>query len=272
MKEPCIDAIKLLNELISAVNIIYYSSSKYRIDHHSEEYEAYQETTSTLTKLYGEIISALYNIIMKIEPRELVEHINRQHDIHHVVSTLIVHGMLSDRDKFMAIEPAKLVKALEKLLFDTYRYKAELKLPDILAKLRVGDKLLVKEYGNVFNGINIYTHKKKYLNLLLKHYADELPTELREEALNVIYNDTGNELIKALDENNYDEMIEILRNPPKIITDKAIKEIVWPRLNNHINKLLDKNANKALELITNLLDKLTWISHDNPLYSPKAKL
>jgi len=271
-KEPSIDIIKLLNELVSTVNIIYYSSSKYRIEHFSEEYEAYQKTTSTLTKLYGEIISALYNVIMKVEPKDLIEYINRQRDIHHVVSTLIAHKMLSDCEKFVTIEPAKLVKALEKLLFDTYYYKIELKAPEVLTKLKISDKLLVKEYGNVFNGIDVYTHDKKYLNLLLKYYADELPTEFREKALNVIYNDTRNELIKALNENNYDEMIEILKNSPKIISDKAIKEIVWPRLNNHINKLLSKNADKALEFTTNMLNKLKWTGRDEPLYTLKTKL
>lgn len=67
-------------------------------------------------------------------------------------------------------------------------------------------------------------------------------------------------------------MIEILESLPKIVSAKAVKDIVWPRLNNYINKLLDENVDKALEFITNMLNKMGHDTYNNPLYLLRAKL
>lgn len=267
-----INAVELLSRLISLINHVYMTSSKYKSELYVEERETYYESTSILTELYNRVISTLQDVIIRINPSKLIEYVNKQHSIHHTISTLVKYRMLHERSKFIRIEPVKLVNALEKLLFETYYYRIELKTPSMLVKLGINDKILVREYNDIFNKIDVRSHDKKYLNLLLEYYANELPEEFKFKALTIIYEAATKELESALDKSDYDKAIEILRDLPKIVSEKAINDIMWPRLNDYINKLLNKNVDKALELITNILNKLKWITRDSSLYLLKAKL
>ncbi len=267
-----IEGLNVLDDLIRIMANIYKSSNRSGMGSYDMYYESYRDTTSKLLKLYGLVIDALHRVVEKVEPDKLIDYINGREDIHHILSLLVKYRMFNEWELFMGIEPTALVKALEKLLFREYFYREEPSIQNKLSKFRVSDEELVKRYGSVFNRVNIGSYSKKYLRLLLIHYGNILPEDFRARVIDLLYTSAKERLEKALAKKRYGRVIRILKKQPKTIADKLINDLIWPKLNTHINKLLEKDPEKALDFINKLLNTLGWVTYDSPLYLLKAKL
>ncbi len=269
---PSIRGLETLDKLVKAINDIYGASSRSGISPYDVGYDFYKDTTSRLLELYGQVIDALYRVVEAIEPGRLMDYIGEQESIHHILSLLVKYRMYSEWREFMSVEPSSIVKALEKLLFRKYFYREELSISDKLSRFRVDDEELVKRYSNVFSRVDISSFSKRYLGLLLTRYGNVLPEDFRSRAINVLYTSVVGRVEKALARRRYGKVIRMLRKQPKIIADKLINDLIWPRLNDHINKLLEKDPGRALEFTNKLLDRLGWTTCDSPLYLLKVKL
>jgi len=186
---------------------------------------------------------------------------------------MVKYRMFNESKLFpRSVETSSIVSALEKLLFREYWYKGEINASNSLSRFRVSDGELIRRYASLFSKVDIRSLDKKYLKQLLMYYSDLLPDDFTTKATNILYTSAKKQIERLLSKRRYTRVIRVLSKQPRVVAEQLTRDIVWPRINRRVNKILEKNPVKALDFIDKLLGRIGWICIDSPLYLLKTKL
>ncbi len=270
---PCIESLDLLNKLIERINDIYIAFNRSRIDMYDAALDKTRIAPQELLETYIKVIDSIYKVVESIEPSVLIDYINKQESIHHILSMMVKYRMFNESKLFLrSVETSSIVSALEKLLFREYWYKGEINASNSLSRFRVSDGELIRRYASLFSKVDIRSLDKKYLKQLLMYYSDLLPDDFTTKATNILYTSAKKQIERLLSKRRYTRVIRVLSKQPRVVAEQLTRDIVWPRINRRVNKILEKNPVKALDFIDKLLGRIGWICIDSPLYLLKTKL